>query len=129
MNFEKKLLEHCEENGIEGLLPQNLTDMLFNRLLEEISSIDSENGKVAPSLFLLTVLSLKNGHCLTTNPETHIQFDGEKDLMKSFENYEMAITLEAYRRNATIELSEASLPTVKNIFDGQRNIKFEKINI
>jgi len=129
MNFEKKLLKHCEEHGVEGLLPQNLTNMLFNRLLEEVMSIRNEDEKVTPTLLLLIVLSLKSGHCLTAMPETSILFDGEDDLMKSFENYEMAITLEVYRRNATIELSEASLPTVKNIFDDQRNIEFEKINV
>jgi len=129
MNIEKKLLKHCQEYGINGLLPQNLTDSLLDRLLEEIMSIRDKDKKVAPTLLMLIILSLRSGHCLTNTPSMSIRFDGEKDLMDSFENYEMATMIEVYRRDSKIKISKDSLPTVKNIFNKNRNVTFTEVNI
>lgn len=129
MNIEQKLLKHCQKYGIDGLLPQNLTDSLLDRLLEEIMSIRDEDEKVTPTLLLLIILSLRSGHCLTGTPPVSIKFNGEKDIMDSFENYEMAIMIEVYRRDSKIKISKDSLPTVKNIFNKNRNITFTEINI
>jgi len=129
MSVANELSKHCSDYGIEGLLPQNLTDFLLDKLLEEIMSMHEQDKKMAPTLLLLIVLSLKNGHCITTESDTSIKFKGEKELMDSFANYELAITLEVYRRDSKIQLSKDSLPTIENIFDKNRNVTFTEINL
>ncbi len=117
---EDKLYGHVKKNGIKGLLPQNLTDELLDKMILEADAInEDETEDISPSTLLISVLYLEGGSKISKKME--IKIDPEL-LMEYFDLYIVLLRLEEMRRKKIISMSIESLPTLKNIFDPQRNI-------
>lgn len=115
-----KLIAHVKKYGIKGLLPQNLTDELLDRMNLEGDAMDEDRTEETPmSVVLLAVLHLINGPKISETME--IKIDPEL-LMEHFYSYTALLKIEDMRRKKDIEVSNEALPTLKNIFDPKRNI-------
>lgn len=129
MNHEEKLNAHIYEYGLEGLLPQNLPDNILDRLLLEIDSYQQENDETPASTLLIAILTLQNGKIIQSNTGSiNIDFQGEDDLMDKFNSYMICIILESLRRETPLYIADDSLPTLKNIFDKQRQIQLSVLD-
>lgn len=115
-----KLIAHIKKYGIKGLLPQNLTDELLDRMNLEGNAMDEDRTEETPmSVVLLAVLHLISGSKISE--EMKIEIDPEL-LMEHFYSYIALLKIEDMRRKKDIEISNESLPTLENIFDSKRNI-------
>lgn len=114
-----KLLNFTMTNGIEFLLPQNLTDEFLDVILLESKNMD--NGiDSSPSILLLAVLHLEYNSKLTQDLVLNC------DRKKVFEHMNIYIDwlkLERLRRVGTAKITEDQLPTLDNIFRNDRIIK------
>jgi len=121
------LLESIDNNGIEYLLPQNLSLAILSRMLEEAEALDSRTTEQTPSsLILISVLHLHHGEHLGDAIE--IQIEPEK-LMEYFSYYIASLRLEGMKRGGLINLTEKSNPTVENIFDSTRMMEIKDLKI
>ena len=115
-----KLIAHVKKYGIKGLLPQNLTDELLDRMNLEGDAMDEARTEDTPmSVVLLAVLHLINGPKISETME--IKIDPEL-LMEHFYSYTALLKIEDMRRKKDIEVSNEALPTLENIFDPKRSI-------
>ena len=115
-----QLEKHVKKQGIKGLLPQSLPDRLLKRMLEEAEAIENDTTEETPSsLLLMSVLQLHIRKKLTGNIELLIE---PEKLMEYFDLYIAQLRFEDMRRQNKIEISDKSLPTIKNIFDKNRDI-------
>lgn len=115
-----KLITHVKKYGIKGLLPQNLTDELLDRMNLEGNTMDEDRIEEVPmSVVLLAVLHLISGPNISMEMEIRIE---PELLMEHFYSYITLLKLEDLRRKKDIEISNESLPTLENIFDSKRNI-------
>lgn len=115
-----KLIAHVEKYGIRGLLPQNLTDDLLDRMNLEGNTLDEDRAEEIPmSVVLLAILHLINGPKISKKMEIRIE---PELLMEHFYSYIALLKIEDMRRKKDIEISNESLPTLKNIFDSKRSI-------
>ena len=129
MNHEEKLNAHICEYGLKGLLPQNLTDNILDRMLLEIDSYQQKNGETPASTLLIAILTLQNGKIIQSNTGSiNIDFQGEDDLIDKFDSYIMCVTLESMRRETPLYIADDSLPTLKNIFDKKRQIQLSVLD-
>ena len=125
-HLEDGLDRHIKRNGVKGLLPQNLTDMLLVKMNLEADAIkEDETEKLPSSALLIAVLHLGSGSEISKSMEMKIDLEL---LMDYFDLYIMSLRLEDMRRNKVIDISGESLPTLKNIFDSKRsmNITFSR---
>lgn len=123
-NLLNKLIKHVEERGINGLLPQNLPEVLLNQMNIEGDSLESDTIQEIPtSTLLLAVLHLLYKKKLSKQPIT-IEIQPTK-LMEYFSQYIIALRMEDMRRKKDIEIPDNSLPTLENILDPTRKVKFE----
>ena len=115
-----KLLKLIKKNGIKCLLPQNLTDEILHRMIQEADAIDNDTTDEIPSSsLLLAILHLASGSKITKQMEITIP---EEQLMDYFSLYVTAIRLELMKRKGDITISDNSLPTLNNIFDKNRKM-------
>lgn len=115
-----KLIAHVKKYGIKGLLPQNLTDELLDRMNLEGNTIDEDRTEEIPmSVVLLAILHLISGPKISKNMEIRIE---PELLMEHFYSYIALLKIEDMRRKKDIEVSNESLPTLENIFDSKRSI-------
>ena len=115
-----KLYRHVEKNGIKGLLPQNLTDELLDKMNLEADAINEDKtGESPSSTLLMAVLYLVGGSKISKKME--IKIDQEL-LMEYFDLYVLSLRFEDMRRKKVISMSIESLPTLKNIFDPERSM-------
>lgn len=117
----EKLREHVEKYGLKGLLPQNLTDELLDRMNLEGDAINEDTTEETPSsTLLMAILYFKHGSKKMLNM-MKIEIDPEL-LMEQMSLYLTALRLEDMMRKKDIEISDDSLPTLKNIFDKNRTV-------
>lgn len=121
-----KLRKYVKKHGIQILLPQNLPDDIFKRLVVEVQVFHNGMTEETPlSTLLMCILYLKNGSNFSDNMK--IKFS-EEELFDYFSMYAVCIRLEDMRRNGLVLIKDDSLPTLKNIFDKSRNIKVEGLD-
>ena len=119
-NYLDKLHRHIKKYGTKGLLPQNLTDELLNKMNLEADAIDEERTEETPSsTLLMTILNLENDCKMSKTIEIKI---APERLMEYFSLYITTLRLEDMRRKKDIEVSDEFLPTLKNIFDKNRTM-------
>ncbi len=119
-----KLHRHIKKNGAKGLLPQNLTNELLDRMLLEVDALErDETDEIPSSTLLLSILYLADPSA-DFNKKMEITIDPE-ELMEYFDLYMIAIMLEEKRRANEVKIAAASLPTIENIFDQNRKIEIE----
>ena len=115
-----KLRRLIKKNGIKYLLPQNLTDELLHRMIQEADAIDSGTTEETPSsTLLMAILHLESKSILKGNMEIKM---APEELMEYFSLYVTSVRLEDKRRKKEIQVAEDSLPTIENIFDGNRTM-------
>jgi len=114
-----KLFKLVKKNGIKCLLPQNLTDDLFNRMLLEADALDNDKTDEFPSSTLLMAILHLESRTILTEKNIEIKIAPEK-LMDYFSFYITALRLEDMRRKEIIDISKDTLPTLDNIFDKNR---------
>lgn len=115
-----KLKRYIKKQGTKILLPQNLPEDIFKRLVLEVKALDEDRTDEVPSsTLLMCILYLKNGPKI--NDSMKVEFS-EEELMDYFSIYTMYIRLEYRRRKNLVFISDDSLPTLKNIFDKNRSI-------
>jgi len=118
--LEDELYRHIKRNGVKGLLPQNLTDVLLVKMNLEADAInEDETEKVSSPALLIAVLHLGSGSEISKNMEMKIDLEL---LMEYFDLYIVSLRLEDMRQNKVIDISGESLPTLKNIFDSKRSM-------
>ncbi|SFP84702.1 hypothetical protein [Hydrogenimonas thermophila] len=117
--------EVVEKNGLEALLPQNLPDAIFYRMLKEADAIDNGKTEETPLLILFaTVLQLSSG--MRFKPGIQIQIEPD-ELMQNFSLYITTLRFEDSRRKGDIIIDDKSFPTVQNIFDGNKIISIKPL--
>jgi len=81
-NIFEQFDELVEKNGLEALLPQNLPDEIFCRMLKEADAFDNDQMEETP-LFILfaTVLQLSSGKRFKPGAQIQIESD---ELMENF---------------------------------------------
>lgn len=115
-----ELRDHIKKNGRKGLLPQNLTSALLKKMSLEADAISEEKSEKMPfHTLLVTILYIQNGSKMFKGIEVNIN---PKLFTECLDLYIMSLRLEEMRRNKIIEIPEASLPTLKNIFDPKHNM-------
>lgn len=120
-----QLTKLVDKKGLEALLPQNLPDAIFHRMIEEADAIEEDKQDTTPSTtILMAVLQLSSGKKLEGKMEFHMDPD---ELMENFNLYITLLRIEDLRRHSDIKMDESSFPTVENIFDKKREISFERI--
>jgi len=127
MDYMEEFNKHIEEKGLEGLLPQNLTDNILTRMLLEIESCEKNNSDTPASTLLMAILSIQNGNIIK-NGIAHVTFNGENELMAKFDSYAVCVQIEGMRRSTPVCIADDSLPTLKNIFDKDRNIQMSGLD-
>lgn len=121
-----KLRKLIKKNGIKSLLPQNLTDELLYRMIQEADAIDNDTTEETPSsALLIAILHLESKSKMKKGLE--IKIEPEK-LMEYFSLYTTFIRIEEKRRKKEIFISEESLPTIENIFDKNRTMDVKMID-
>ncbi len=121
----KQLEQHISQHGIEGLLPQNLSDGLLERVNQEGDALEAGmEEKIPPSILLMIVLYLKNGKKINNGKDLKIQVSQTK-LLEYFSIFITAARLEDMRRKKDVTFEQESLPTIKNIFNTERKMKIE----
>lgn len=126
------LKEHVLENGIVGLLPQNLPTNLLDALLQEIDSQreeeeeeedKDENEKSSAALLLMCILYLLSNDVYAFSSPKKLTIEIKDDeLVNNMNIYSMALSLELLRRVKALSIDESTLPTLENIFNENRNI-------
>ena len=119
-----KLLHLIKKNGIDYLLPQNISDEFLSSMLKEAENIDMDTvQESSPNILSIAVLFLSGGD--STRPREAIRFKIEFDIMaEHFSLYVTQLYLESLRRRGEIEIVKDSMPTRENIFDKNRDIGF-----
>ena len=113
VNFVMNLIEN---SGINALLPHNLTNELLHKVMMEGDAIEAADDEdVSIPTLLMIVLNLRNGKKISTTKEITVEISPE-ELWGHFEKYIAALRLEDMKRKGKIEIKEADLPTVDNIF-------------
>lgn len=122
INHIEQLLRYVEDNGVQGLLPQNLPDKLLDRMNKEGDAVNNNTTeKTPPSSLLIAVMLLTKG-------EKHLGKKVEIDvapnlLMDNFSLYITSLRIEDMIRKGDIEIAKRSLPSIKNIFDTTRSVE------
>lgn len=121
-DFANQLKKHIYAYGIEGLLPQNLTDKLLNRMILEADALEyGTNDETLSLTLLVAVLHLVKGTDLLS--ESMEMTVTDEELREYFIMYIICLGFEEIRRKKDIDIPLGSLPTVKNIFDITRNVE------
>jgi hypothetical protein len=124
MNYIEEFREHVQKYGVEGLLPQNLSENLLTRMIVEIDSYERNSDSAPASTILMAILSIQSGNIIEDSTDrVEVSFDSEDELMDKFNSYMTWVILEGLRRDKPINIPEDSLPTLKNIFDKDRKIE------
>lgn len=121
-----RLRKYVKKQGTKILLPQNLPDDIFERLVMETIALDEGRTKEIPSsTLLMCVLYLKNGPKISDSMK--IEFS-EEEISDYFNMYTTYIRLEDMRRKNLVFIPDDSFPTLQNIFDKSRSMKIEGPN-
>ncbi len=121
-----KLRRLIKKNGIKYVLPQNLTDELLHRMIQEADAIDSGTTEETPSSTLfMAILHIESKSILKGNMEIKM---APEELMEYFSLYVTSIRIEEKRRKKEIRVDEDSLPTIENIFDKTRTINIISVD-
>ncbi len=124
MNHVQSLKKHVKSNGIRGVLPQNLTQNIFNRMIKETDSFRAEDGKTPSTLMMMSIMYIHTKNKKLFSSSKAISFDIPPDEMhKMFVTYSVAINMENLSRTGKITIENSS-PTIDNIFDEQREVSF-----
>lgn len=84
---------------------------------------EDKTSEHPPSTLFLTVLYLKNGSKkIPKNMEIEIE---PELMMEYFSLYVSALRLEDMKRKKDVEIPQSSLPTLKNIFDSNKDISIK----
>jgi len=120
-----ELKNTIEKNGIESLLPQNLSRETLDFMIIESETMknDSQNG-VSPHMLILAILHLAENSLPKDVRVAHLSDD---DLTNYLTAYMTTLGLEEMRRDGYISIKENHLPTVDNILDLHRNIMFNDL--
>ena len=122
-----KLFNHIEAHGIRGLLPQNLTQELLDRLNMEGNAIEKDKTATAViTSFVTAVKHLEKGDVLSKSKNVETDICNER-LLECVYMYMASLRLESLRREKKIVLKEKDLPTLKNIFDMNRSIDIHQL--
>jgi hypothetical protein len=117
----EKLQDHVKKYGPKGLLPQNLTDELLDRMNLEGDAIEEDKTEETPSsTLLMAILYFKHGSKKISN-RMNIEIEPEL-LMDHMSLYLTALRIEDMRCKKDIGIPDESLPTLKNIFDKNRAV-------
>ena len=116
--------EHLNAYGIEGLLPQNLSERLLKILSDEFDDFKQEDRekKGGTRLLIDAVLCffLENDEkSFETLESIEISPD---ELYEAISTYGLSIIFEEIRRAGLIDISEENLPTLNNILDAHREL-------
>jgi hypothetical protein len=122
INDVEKLREHVEERGLNGLLPQNLSKDLLQIMSCQYGNLQgNEEDNVSISALVMAVMCLVNNEVAIISENTIVEISYE-DLMEKIDYYGTSIVLEEIRRSGLIDVSEENFPTVKNIFNENREL-------
>lgn len=121
-----ELRDHINKNGRKGLLPQNLTSALLKKMSREADAMGKGTTEKMPfSTLFVTILYIQNGPKMFKEIEIKIN---PRLFTESLDLYIVAVRLEEMRRKKVIEIPDASLPTLKNIFDPKSNMDIVVLN-
>ncbi len=124
-NIHSDLLNtHINEYGIEGLLPQYLSETLLKIISVEFANLQGNNtGEDNESIAVLlsTVLHLARGEISSFNTGKTFEIPTDA-LYDKVNNYGLSIMIEEIRRADLIEIAEENLPTLNNILDDNREL-------
>ena len=121
-----KLSKYVKKHGMKILLPQNLPEDIFKRLVLEAKALHEDRPDEVPSsTLLMCILYLKNGPKVRDNMK--VKFS-EEEILDYFSMYTMYIRLEEMRRKNLVFIPDDSLPTLKNIFDKSRSMEIEGLD-
>lgn len=114
-----RLMKLVNREGLKVLLPQNMTEEIFLRMIEEVEAQDeSRTDDVPSSTIFLAVMQLSEKKVFDEK-SVKIKISEEK-IMDNFSSYVAALRIEAMRRDGVIEIAEDLLPTEDNIFKIKR---------
>lgn len=122
--FIDQLNDCIKKDGIQCLLPQNLTDEILDRMILEAHVLDTNmTDNTPPSTIFKAILQLELQSKVISDG---MRFEIDVDKLSNYLNYYIAsIRIEDLRRHKVINLPEDSLPTVDNIFDKNRVLELE----
>jgi len=115
-NIVDELIKHRRAKGAEGLLPQNLTDDMLERMIFEIISLEDARINVPAAALLMAITMLEESEEDNVYENFQISFETE-EIMEKFNMYTMALGIEDMRRKKLIFIEHDKLPTIENIFD------------
>lgn len=110
---------HINKYGIEGLLPQNLSETLLKIISVEFDNLQGKTDK-SSTIILNTVLLLSK-HKLHSSNDEIIDIEAE-EFIDQVSNYGVSITIEEIRRAGLIDISQNNLPVLSNILDSDRDL-------
>jgi len=120
--YQNKLLSHIKEFGIDGLLPQNLSEDLLTILSSEYQAI-LDGNKSSSSTISKAVIFLINHHMISIDNIETFTISVE-DIMVEIDYYGIRILFEEIRRTGIIEIPTDSFPTIENILEENSNLSF-----
>ena len=112
--YLERLKRHHRNNGVNGLLPQNIPLDLLREMAQEYVDIKEFREDSPTTLLLYGVVELTS-----QNSSSSLS---EDELSRRILSYGTAAMVELQHREGMIRL--LSFPTVENIFDPARKIKF-----
>lgn len=123
MNLLHKVEKIAKAGELKKLLPQNLDADLFERMMEEIDELESNQEKVNATLIVFSVLTLESSKHGFGTSSTSFTIE-EWRMFEIIDFYVTSLKLENMRRSGQVTIDESTLPTVENIFDKNRKVTF-----
>lgn len=123
-----ELYKYMQNNDTSCLLLQNLPNIILNKMLSEIDSVEKDDDKEEASSLLLAVLSLSSGSIIDDNISSQEIYIDADDLMSKLNDYTICVELENMRRSKKIFMTDESLPTLKNIFDKNKKLQISGLD-
>jgi hypothetical protein len=125
LNTLEKFNAYVQKNGLDILLPQNMSQEIFNDILKGVYAYKDHKYNSSVPCLLVAVLSIKaKSLILKSEHDLQVSFKLQDEVMVEFDNYVLTILLEEQRRKGILNFTEDSLPTLENILDNDREVKF-----
>ena len=125
MNTLEKFNVYVQKNGLDTLLPQNMSQKIFDDMLKGVYAYKDNKYNSSVPCLLVSVLSIKaKSFILKSEHDLQISFKLQDEVMVEFDNYVLAVLLEEQRRQGILNFTEDSLPTLENILDSTRKVQF-----
>ena len=116
------LLKFINQYGEEYLLPQNLSDKVFNRMIQEANTVHSKPyEETLVTTLYIAVLHLADNSKISSIERIEFAIHREK-VEECINLYATQLRLEEMRRKGDLNIPATSFSTLANIFDRDRKI-------